>query len=285
MNDEVLETYLNIVKTHSLTKTAENMFISQSAVSNRLISLEKELNVKLIERSPGQKGILLTQKGEEFVEFAKRHQELNRQIQDWSRGDVTEVLRVASVISLTDYVKGFYRELLGKGKLSITLATHWTDRIISMLENRETDIGITPRVFYSKAVEAVPIFQESLYLVSSRSVSSYPDFIDAKTLKRAHEIYFDWGTNFVEWHESQMNPLELPLMITDTTELLPELLRIPDSFCIIPACIFKNFHDPDLKLSRITPEPPPRICYLLKLKEPHSQKQELVRQFEQEFKE
>ena len=45
MNDEALETYLNIIKTHSLTKTAENMFISQSAVSNRLISLEKELNV------------------------------------------------------------------------------------------------------------------------------------------------------------------------------------------------------------------------------------------------
>lgn len=101
MNDEALETYLNIIKTHSLTKTAENMFISQSAVSNRLISLEKELNVKLIDRSPGQKGVVLTQKGEEFVEFAKRHQELNRQIQDWSRGDVTEVLRVASVISLT----------------------------------------------------------------------------------------------------------------------------------------------------------------------------------------
>ena len=56
MNDEALETYLNIIKTHSLTKTAENMFISQSAVSNRLISLEKELNVKLIDRSPGQKG-------------------------------------------------------------------------------------------------------------------------------------------------------------------------------------------------------------------------------------
>ena len=64
MNDEALETYLNIVKTHSLTKTAENMFISQSAVSNRLISLEKELNVKLIDRSPGQKGVVLTQKGE-----------------------------------------------------------------------------------------------------------------------------------------------------------------------------------------------------------------------------
>lgn len=285
MNDEILETYLNIVKTHSLTKTAETMFISQSAVSNRLISLEKELNVKLIERSPGQKGIMLTQKGEEFTEFAKRHQELRRQVREWSRGDMTEVLRVASVISLTDYVKGFYRELLGRGKLSIKLSTHWTDRIISMLENRETDIGITPRVFYSKLVEATPIFQESLYLVSNRNVSEYADVIDAKQLKRSDEIYFDWGTSFVEWHESQMNPLALPLMVTDTTEPLPELLQIPGSFSIIPACIFKNFHDPDLKLSRIVPEPPPRICYLLKLRDQHFQKKDLVSQFEQEFKE
>lgn len=285
MNDEILETYLNIVKTHSLTKTAENLFISQSAVSNRLISLEKELNVKLIERSPGQKGITLTQKGQEFTEFARRHMELKRQIQDWSREDVTEVLRIASVISLTDYVKGFYLQLLGNRKLSITLSTHWTDHIISMLENREIDIGITPRVFYSKAIEAVPVFCEPLYLVSRRSVSDYPDQVDPRELKRSNEIYFDWGMKFVEWHEQQMNPLELPLMVTDTTELIPELLHIPDSFSIIPAWIFKHYRDEDLKLCRIIPEPPPRTCYLLKLKENRSQKEEMISRFEADFKE
>ena len=47
MNKDSLETYLNIVKTRSFTKTAEYMFISQSAVSNRLVSLENELGVKL----------------------------------------------------------------------------------------------------------------------------------------------------------------------------------------------------------------------------------------------
>lgn len=118
--------------------------------------------------------------------------------------------------------------------------THWTDRIISMLENRETDIGITPRVFYSKVVEAVAIFKEPLFLLSSKSVSDYPEVVQAQQLKRSNEIYFDWGTGFVEWHEKQMNPLDLPLMVTDTTELIPELLRIPDSFSIIPACIFKE---------------------------------------------
>ena len=40
-----------------------------------------------------------------------------------------------------------------------------------------------------------------------------------------------------------------------------------------------------MKLSRIVPEPPPRICYLLKLRELHSQKKELIEQFEWEFKE
>ena len=60
MNLEILETYVNVVKTRSFTKTAESMFISQSAVSNRLAKLESELNVKLVERRPGQKGISLT---------------------------------------------------------------------------------------------------------------------------------------------------------------------------------------------------------------------------------
>ena len=54
MNLEILETYVNVVKTRSFTKTAESMFISQSAVSNRLAKLESELNVKLVERRPGQ---------------------------------------------------------------------------------------------------------------------------------------------------------------------------------------------------------------------------------------
>ena len=104
MNKDSLETYLNIVKTRSFTKTAEYMFISQSAVSNRLVSLENELGVKLLERRPGQKGIDLTQKGIEFTTYAQRYLDLDRQVKDWTSGNTTEVLRVASVVSLTEYI-------------------------------------------------------------------------------------------------------------------------------------------------------------------------------------
>ena len=285
MNLEILETYVNIVKTRSFTKTAESMFISQSAVSSRLAKLEGELNVKLVERRPGQKGISLTRKGEEFAEFAKRYIDLERQILDWSSGSVTEVLRVSSVISLTHHVlKGFYLELLTDPRLSITLSPHWTDRIISMLENREADVGISPRVFYSRYVEATPIFDEPLYLISSKSVSSYPDQVDLREMKRSNEIYFDWGPRFVEWHDRLMNPLELPIMVTDTTEIIPDLLRLPNSFSIVPTSIFKHYHDNDLHLSRILPAPPCRTCYLLKPKDHQTQKEAVIQKFETELR-
>lgn len=157
MNNEMLETYLNIVKTHSLTKTAEYMFISQSAVSNRLSNLENELNVKLVVRSPGQKGICLTQKGVEFTEFAKRYLELGQQIRDWSSGSTREVLKLGSVISLNDYIfKGFYAQLLRQRRIALSLSTHWTDQIITMLENREIDIGITPPRVLRRDAGCVP---------------------------------------------------------------------------------------------------------------------------------
>lgn len=285
MNNDMLETYLNIAKTRSLTKTAEYMFISQSAVSNRLSNLENELNVKLAVRGPGQKEICLTQKGVEFTEYAKRYLELGQQIREWSSGSTREVLKLGSVVSLNDYVfKGFYAHLLGSRRISLALSTHWTDRIITMLENREIDIGITPRVFYSKALDVSPIFEEPLYLVSNRMVSRYPDRVDPTQLKRTDEIYFDWGHSFVEWHDQQMSPTEPPLMVTDTTAIIAELLHIPGTFSIIPRSIFKHLNDPELKLSQIDPEPPHRTCYLLKLKEQRGQKQELIRQFEEELR-
>ena len=49
-----IETFLGIVRTRNITKTAENMLLSQSTVSNRLKHLEEELGCQLIQRAKGQ---------------------------------------------------------------------------------------------------------------------------------------------------------------------------------------------------------------------------------------
>lgn len=72
MNLAEIETFLMIVKTKNITKTAENLFLSQPTVSHRLKSLEDELDVKLITRKKGYKQIELTTQGEEFIPIAER---------------------------------------------------------------------------------------------------------------------------------------------------------------------------------------------------------------------
>ena len=57
MNQAEIETFLMIVKTKNITKTAENLFLSQPTVSHRLKLLEDELNVKLLNRKKGYKQI------------------------------------------------------------------------------------------------------------------------------------------------------------------------------------------------------------------------------------
>ena len=72
MNLAEIETFLMIVKTKNITKTAENLFLSQPTVSHRLKLLEEELQVKLVTRKKGYKQIELTLQGEEFIHIAER---------------------------------------------------------------------------------------------------------------------------------------------------------------------------------------------------------------------
>ena len=81
MNIAEIETFLMIVKTKNISKTAENLFLSQPTVSHRLKSLEEELEVNLITRKKGYKQIELTARGEEFIPIAERWVSIWREMQ------------------------------------------------------------------------------------------------------------------------------------------------------------------------------------------------------------
>ncbi|MFQ9649995.1 MAG: LysR family transcriptional regulator [Enterocloster sp.] len=76
-----IETFLTIVNTKSITKTADILFLSQPTVSHRLKSLEKELGFPLIVRKKGFKDVELTSKGSEFVSIAERYISLWKETQ------------------------------------------------------------------------------------------------------------------------------------------------------------------------------------------------------------
>ena len=63
MNLAEIETFLTIVNTKSITKTADLLFLSQPTVSHRLTSLENELGFSLVIRNKGHKQVELTPNG------------------------------------------------------------------------------------------------------------------------------------------------------------------------------------------------------------------------------
>ena len=70
MDIESMRTFLILADTGSFTKTSQTMFVAQSTVSNRIGELEKELKVRLFERT--NRKVELTPQGERFRNYAQK---------------------------------------------------------------------------------------------------------------------------------------------------------------------------------------------------------------------
>lgn len=81
-----LEHFLYVVEIaehRSLSKAARNLYITQPSLSVSLQNLENELGFQVFERS--HKGMVLTEKGREFYQIAKRIKGSWTELTTWLR--------------------------------------------------------------------------------------------------------------------------------------------------------------------------------------------------------
>lgn len=97
MRLEQLRYLLELYRTRSFSKAAENVFITQPSLSTAISSLEEELGVKLFERS--RTGVYPTSVGEEIIKVASEILQRERRIYDIARGDsqVTDHIHLLSI--------------------------------------------------------------------------------------------------------------------------------------------------------------------------------------------
>ena len=74
MNTEELKTFIFLSKVKNFTLAAEQLYVAQSTVTNRISELEKEVGKRLFSR--GSKTVTLTEEGEIFLRYAERILEL-----------------------------------------------------------------------------------------------------------------------------------------------------------------------------------------------------------------
>ena len=261
MDKDKIESFISIVETGSITNAAEKLYISQSTLSDRLSSLEKELDTRLIQRGPGNKKLKLTEKGIEFLDFSARYLELNQEIDDWKENRERGQLRISAPQSVNSYLfDDFYKNYLERTQNHLDISSHWNRTVHNMVYSFNTDIGIVSRPYQSNQVITKELIEEPLKVIYD---TRYADYSQLKKAEKKNQIYIGWGPTYEEWYNKHWNPNESPRVSLDSPELLMRYLETPEAWAIVPLCVYEQLVSENDYIKEIERELPiKRILYV-----------------------
>lgn len=142
-----IEAFVNVVKHHSFSKAAKEMFLSQPTVSAHVVSLEQELSCRLFDRTT--KRVEITEEGEKLYGYAMKMLELRNEVYAEFAGagqEKTSLVLAGDSIALQyvlpDILKKFQRM---HNEAGISLVQKNSSKTIEMLLKKEADLGFLGR--------------------------------------------------------------------------------------------------------------------------------------------
>lgn len=284
MNLSEIEAFLAIVETQSITKAAELLYLSQSTISHRLKSLEKELDLSLVVRGNGIRNIYLTPKGEEFIPIAQKWISLWRSTQRFKAENVHPNITIGSADSLNLFVfSNLYNQLLAnKVPLNLQIRTQQCSYNYLLLENREIDIGFTVTQYRYKNIITTPLFSEPMLLVCPSNSNGSSGPIHPKDLNPKNELFLSWGAEYQRWHDYWWNPAISPYISINAPSFLFNFMNNSDAWSIMPISIAKIFEkNNNFSVYKLHESPPNRICYKLTRRDGNTENPKGIEIFEE----
>lgn len=146
MNFQQLETFLWIAKLRSFSLAAKKLNATQSTVSTRLAELEKELDIRLFERS--RRSVRLTPKGRDLLRYADEilflHSEVKRHVGNPKTLSGTVRIGAAELIALT-WLPDLIRAITDNyPRVGVELQIGLGGELMDHLDTGELDIALTP---------------------------------------------------------------------------------------------------------------------------------------------
>lgn len=186
---EQLTGALAVARLGSFTKAAQELGLSQPALSRQIMNLERHLGIRLFDRIG--RSVRLTAAGEELVARAgPLLEELSRVTVNLaaSGGSAAGRVRLGASESVAVHVlPPILRSYLsGHKRVDLRLVCATTERLPEMVSGGEVDLAVTSVEYDPPALRVEPLWQEELVLVlpmghkaRSRSIASYrgEDFI------------------------------------------------------------------------------------------------------------
>jgi DNA-binding transcriptional LysR family regulator len=169
MHIETLKTFCDLIDTGSFSKAAALNFVSQSAVSQQVKSLERRFDQRLIERGQ-RKGVTPTEAGKIFYAGCKEILERFGALEERMRvksAVIAGSIKIATVYSiglheLPPYVKQFIK---AHPHVKVNIEYSRTDKVYEACLNNTIDFGIVALPLRRPNLAVIPFRDDKLVIV------------------------------------------------------------------------------------------------------------------------
>lgn len=244
MDIQLLKTFLEVKTTRHFGRAAENLYLTQAAVSARVKQLESLLGVPLFTRY--RNNLQLTAAGERLVTHAETI------LVSWERAkaDITLKKHQAHVLSLgatsglwdlilQDALGTLHAEL---PEIALRAESHGQDILIRRLMERTLDIALLYEPAKVPELHTTKIAQAELILVSTRKEES------AETAINKNYVSVDWGTAFdINFNQSFPDYLS-PVLHTSHARIALEFILTHHGSAYLPKAMVEEHLQKSLHL-------------------------------------
>ena len=258
-----IEAFLAICRLKSISRAAEELFLSQSSLSVRIKTLEHELGTTLFVRRKGQRQIVLTQSGKEFFEIALAYEKVMDRIEQLRRKH-HEKLRVSSLNSLGAYIlpESYALFMEKHPETGLVIQDYAFNEACKSILRGDTDLAFNTDNGVTDRITAMPVFSEGFSLICSQK-STYPETVSVDMLSVKNEVYVDWYIGFDDFHSSIFGK-ELPPLCLDMMSQLKIFVEKPNNWAIVPTSVARGLaQNSDIRILQTTFDLPRRIVYCL----------------------
>ncbi|MDK1285830.1 LysR family transcriptional regulator [Pseudoalteromonas umbrosa] len=237
MDIELIKTFLEVKDSRHFGKAAENLYLTQAAVSSRIRQLEQYFGVQLFVRN--RNNIQLTPAGERLVSHAETMLKTLRM----AKQDValtTEQLTQISLAGTPNTWDTYIHDAISKiyarhPNLSLVAEIQSREQITRHLLERTLDVAI---LFDPPKVDELKL--EHLHTFELVPVSTFSAEVEnPEEVKRY--IMVDWGTNFNSWHAKALKDIATPSVRTSTARIALDLILQCGGSTYLPDVIVESY--------------------------------------------
>ena len=216
MTQVELSTFLTVVRYGSISLAADKLYITQPAISRRLLSLENELGYVLLERRKGKRAMKLTPEGREFISVAERWLSVWKDAKSipaiGKKPEFTVILNPCMgshvPLAINDFIKS-------RPEIRFKFHVYHSLEAYQWMEYGKADLALISKPLNNSVVHTIPMYKEGMYLLT-RGIHERSAPLHPSQLNVSSELMVPWNPDFQDWHDYWFGAGSSPKVFGDT---------------------------------------------------------------------